>query len=115
MIDEASEGVAIFTYPTRRISGAGMVPGPAKAVIDSVAVPSASGWTTIWKGSYSFLAAYIWMSAPVVVGGAASRTTLSMVVVVQSVALLGEGSAKVIAPVGVQLVQVLPPSPPPLP
>src|SRR5689334_14253790 len=87
--------------------------------MERVAVASAAAWTTSWNGSNSFLAAITWMESPVPVGGAASRRTLSMVVVVQRVAVLGDGRAKVSAPVGVQSVQVwpsLPPVPPaPLP
>src|SRR5512142_2893735 len=46
------------------------------------------------------------MLAPVAAGAAASRRTLSSVVVVHTVAPVGDGRAYVIAPVGVQLEQV---------
>src|SRR5262245_28784150 len=89
------------------------MPGPVKGVIESVAVPAASGRTTIWNGSNSFLAADRLILSPFPVGGAASRSTLSIVVVVQSVAPAGDGSAKVISPVGVQSVHcAIPPLPP---
>src|SRR4051794_25630675 len=91
-----------------------MVPGPLKGVIARVAVPATSECTAIWNGSDSFLAALIWMRAPVALGGAASRSTLSIVVVVQIVAPGGEGSANVLLPVGVQSVHFVPPPPLPL-
>ncbi|MCC6556342.1 MAG: hypothetical protein IT372_25565 [Polyangiaceae bacterium] len=97
---------------------ASSVPGPVKGVMASVAVAPASGRTTIWKGSLSFFAAKRAMASPAAVGGAASRRTLSMVVVVQRVAPAGEGRAKVMSPVGVQSVHggrapPEPPEPPP--
>ena len=52
------------------------------------------------------MAAEIEIAVPVLVGGAASRSTLSMVVVVQRVAPAGDGSAYVMSPVGVQSVHV---------
>src|SRR5262245_21244589 len=113
MIDEASEGALILTYPTRWMVGAGMLPGPVNAVIARVAVASASACPPSWKGSNSLFAAYTWMASSIVVGGAASRRTLSMVVAVQSVAPAGEGSAYVMSPVGVQSVQRWPSPPEP--
>jgi hypothetical protein len=48
------------------------------------------------------------MDVPVTLGGAASRSTLSITVVVQIVAPAGDGKANVMSPVGVQSVHTGP-------
>src|SRR6185369_2160340 len=75
----------------------------------------ASGRTTSWTGSNSFFAAESASPAPFPVGGAASRSTLSIVVAVHSVAPAGDGRANVVSPVGVQSVHCDPAPDPPDP
>ncbi len=105
----------MVTYPTRRSSIASSVPGPVNGVSESFTEAAEVARTTIWKGSCSFFAARRSIASPCVVGGVASRSTLSIVVVVHRTAPAGEGNTNVRSPVGVQSVQVGWPPLPPLP